>query len=213
MAAALFVIDIQNDLATNLETKIPHASRVNMAAEKIIAAARTALLDRSEDKSTDPSLSTIVFVQHEEKPEDGPMVKGTDPWKLVFEPVPDNARERLVAKWTRGFRLPRIHRSPLWSIITKKEAPKSDLRIRMQVTPLNPTQTWPPSSRRPGSRRSSRSASSQSAVSSRPAPAPSTPAFASPCSPAPTRPTTAAARRPRKSSARSRSGCGGSGQR
>ncbi|KAL2151754.1 hypothetical protein VTH82DRAFT_6852 [Thermothelomyces myriococcoides] len=72
-----------------------------MAAEKIIAAARTALLDRSEDKSTDPSLSTIVFVQHEEKPEDGPMVKGTDPWKLVFEPVPDNARERLVAKWTR----------------------------------------------------------------------------------------------------------------
>ncbi|KAL2179647.1 Isochorismatase-like protein [Thermothelomyces heterothallicus CBS 202.75] len=100
MAAALFVIDVQNDLATDPATRIPHASRINTSGEKIIAAARAAL-QQAENNNSSSRLETIVFVQHEEKPEDGTLVRGSDPWKLVFEPLPGDARERLVAKWTR----------------------------------------------------------------------------------------------------------------
>ncbi|KAL2161051.1 hypothetical protein VTH06DRAFT_8764 [Thermothelomyces fergusii] len=100
MAAALFVIDIQNDLATDPATRIPDASRIISSGDKILSAAR-AVLQQAENDPDRSRLKTIVFVQHEEKPEDGPLVRGSDPWKLVFEPLPGDARERLVAKWTR----------------------------------------------------------------------------------------------------------------
>jgi nicotinamidase-related amidase len=95
MATALFVIDIQNDLATDPETRIPHSERIKVAGEKILSAARAV-------KGTPQAgPSTIVFVQHEEKPESGPLVRGSEPWQLVFEPHPGASTERLVAKWTR----------------------------------------------------------------------------------------------------------------
>ncbi|KAK4247475.1 Isochorismatase-like protein [Corynascus novoguineensis] len=99
MAAALFVIDIQNDLATDPSSKIPHASRIRSSGEKIISAARAAL--QAQENNTASRLKTIIFVQHEEAPENGTMVRGSDPWKLVFEPIPGEATERLVPKWTR----------------------------------------------------------------------------------------------------------------
>ena len=91
MATALFVIDIQNDLATDPKTRIPHAERINVAGKAILAAARM--------QQGAPQI--IIFVQHEEQPEDGPLVRGSDPWKLVFEPREDAPRERRIAKWTR----------------------------------------------------------------------------------------------------------------
>jgi nicotinamidase-related amidase len=99
MATALFVIDIQNDLATDPETRIPHADRVKAAGGKILGAARAAL--GAEPGTSPGALASIIFVQHEEKPEDGPLVRGSEPWKLVFEPRAGVSRERLVPKWTR----------------------------------------------------------------------------------------------------------------
>ncbi|KAG7284563.1 hypothetical protein NEMBOFW57_010941 [Staphylotrichum longicolle] len=95
MATALFVIDIQNDLATDPNTRIPHSARIKAAGEKILAAAR------ATKNIPQSGPSTIVFVQHEEKPESGSLVRGSEPWQLVFEPRPGASTERLVAKWTR----------------------------------------------------------------------------------------------------------------
>ncbi|KAM5352051.1 hypothetical protein ACJ41O_004774 [Fusarium nematophilum] len=93
--SALFVVDIQHDLATDPKTKIPHAARIRNAGEKILGAARGIA-----DAYRAPS-PLIVFVQHEETPESGPLVRGTEPWKLVFEPDTTNDREILVSKTTR----------------------------------------------------------------------------------------------------------------
>ena len=99
MATALFVIDIQNDLATDPETRVPHSQRIRAAGEKILATARTILA--AQDGKPGSPRSVIVFVQHEEQPGDGPLVRGTEPWELVFEPDGDAPGERRVHKWTR----------------------------------------------------------------------------------------------------------------
>jgi nicotinamidase-related amidase len=104
MATALFVIDIQNDLATDPETRIPHADRVKAAGEKILGSARAAL--DAESGSACGAPASIIFVQHEENSEDGPLVRGSEPWKLVFEPRADASKERLVHKWTRELDAP-----------------------------------------------------------------------------------------------------------
>ncbi|KAK4032706.1 Isochorismatase-like protein [Parachaetomium inaequale] len=98
MATALFVIDIQNDLATDPGTRIPHAARIRAAGDKILSVARAVLDGRG---ASPPSPGLIVFVQHEEKPEDGTLVRGSEPWKLVFEPRRDAPEELLISKWTR----------------------------------------------------------------------------------------------------------------
>ena len=104
MATALFVIDIQNDLAADPATQIPHAERIKAAGDQILSAARANLETQNAGPGT-PNM--IVFVQHEEKPESGPLVRGSEPWKLVFEPRADAQEERLVSKWTRTFSEPR----------------------------------------------------------------------------------------------------------
>ena len=93
---ALFVIDIQNDLAGDLETQIPHASRVCSAGQSILekARAKTDLVRLEGNQSP----TVIVFVQHEEKPGDGPLVRGSRPWELVFRPREKDEDELLVAK-------------------------------------------------------------------------------------------------------------------
>ncbi|KAL2023316.1 hypothetical protein VTK56DRAFT_3054 [Thermocarpiscus australiensis] len=96
---ALFVIDIQNDLATDPKTRIPLADRIRAAGDKILSTAR-AVVDACRSSEEAPP-AMIVFVQHEEKPEDGPLNRGSEPWKLVFEPREDAAEELLVAKTTR----------------------------------------------------------------------------------------------------------------
>jgi hypothetical protein len=70
---AIFVIDIQVELAQNATTEIPHAERIREDLE-------------------------IVFVQHQEVAEKGPLVKGSKPWELVFKPRDNNRWERLVSK-------------------------------------------------------------------------------------------------------------------
>lgn len=97
--SALFVVDIQHELAKDPKTKIPHAERVCSAGDKILATARN-IIDSYRD-SAQPSPSMIVFVQHDEKPEDGTLVKGSEAWKLVYEPRPGVDEEILVAKTTR----------------------------------------------------------------------------------------------------------------
>ncbi|KAF5255849.1 Dihydrolipoyllysine-residue succinyltransferase component of 2-oxoglutarate dehydrogenase complex [Fusarium oxysporum f. sp. narcissi] len=87
--SALFVIDIQKDLAFDDKTEIPHAERIRDAGEQILEVARGIAADPKP---------IIVFVQHEESPESGPLVKGSKPWELVFENDPNNTRELLVSK-------------------------------------------------------------------------------------------------------------------
>lgn len=97
--SALFVIDIQRELAQDPKTRIPHAERVCSAAEQILSAARAIVDDYRGKDQQSPSI--IVFVQHEEKPEDGTLIRDTEPWKLVFEPRGDVHEEILVSKTTR----------------------------------------------------------------------------------------------------------------
>ncbi|KAK3689738.1 Isochorismatase-like protein [Podospora appendiculata] len=93
---ALFVIDIQNYLAADAATQIPHADRIRATGTKILLTARGIV-----DRNCTQSPFRIVFVQHEQLPGDGPLIKGTQPWKLVFEPREGVREETLVAKSTR----------------------------------------------------------------------------------------------------------------
>ncbi|KAI9150484.1 isochorismatase hydrolase [Paramyrothecium foliicola] len=92
---AVFVIDIQHDLVGEASTEIPEAAKIHEAGTGILAAIR----DQSA-ASEKPTL--IVFVQHEEGPEDGRLVKGSKPWELVFKPKEGSKQEVLVPKTTRG---------------------------------------------------------------------------------------------------------------
>nr|RBQ95196.1 hypothetical protein FVER53263_12170 [Fusarium verticillioides] len=87
--SALFVIDIQKDLASDDKTEIPHAERIRDAGEQ--------LLEVTRGIAADPK-PIIVFVQHEESPESGPLVKGSKAWELVLENDLNNPRELLVSK-------------------------------------------------------------------------------------------------------------------
>lgn len=97
--SALFVIDIQRELAQDPKTRIPHADRICSAGEKILSAARDIVDQYQTARKQSPSV--IVFVQHEEKPDEGTLVRDTEPWRLVFEPRDGIQEERLVAKTTR----------------------------------------------------------------------------------------------------------------
>lgn len=94
--SALFVVDIQRDLALDPKTSIPHAERIRTAGDKILVAARDIIDSYRNTNQESPSI--IVFVQHEEKPEQGTLVRDTEPWKLVFEPREGVKEEILVAK-------------------------------------------------------------------------------------------------------------------
>jgi nicotinamidase-related amidase len=96
---ALFVIDIQVGLAANAETQTPHAAVIREAGTAILERARKRI-DQARSKGEEPPL-TIVFVQHEEKPEEGFLVRGSELWELVFKPREGDNAERLVAKNTR----------------------------------------------------------------------------------------------------------------
>lgn len=99
--SALFVIDIQRELAYDPKTQIPHADRIRYAGEKILSAARSIIDQYRTAQKNSPSV--IVFVQHEEKPDEGTLVRDTEPWRLVFEPRDGVQEERLVAKTTRQY--------------------------------------------------------------------------------------------------------------
>ncbi|KAF2850674.1 Isochorismatase hydrolase [Plenodomus tracheiphilus IPT5] len=96
---ALFVIDLQADLAQNPQTEIPHAERIREAGTAILSRAREAI-DLARSNRKDPGLE-IVFVQHEEHAEKGPLIKGSRPWELVFKPRDRDSSERLVSKHVR----------------------------------------------------------------------------------------------------------------
>ncbi|PWY67947.1 Isochorismatase hydrolase [Aspergillus heteromorphus CBS 117.55] len=95
---ALFVIDIQNELATDPKTRVPHAARVTAATEGILQAARSVIDAHLAQDQRSPCL--IVFVQHEESGDDATMLKGSEAWELVFTPRPEVGEEILVAKNT-----------------------------------------------------------------------------------------------------------------
>jgi len=96
--AALFFIDIQKGIADDPEHEIPAAARIRTAGAKILETARRILdTSRAEGPSEGPG-ALIVFIQHEEPPEDGPLNRGSELWKLVFEPRDDVSEEWLVQK-------------------------------------------------------------------------------------------------------------------
>jgi nicotinamidase-related amidase len=96
---ALFIIDIQNDLALHSQTAVPAAGRIRNAGAAILETARARI--KALKKQGKDSDLIIVFVQHEEKPEDGVMVRGSTPWELVFKPRDGEAEERVVSKNVR----------------------------------------------------------------------------------------------------------------
>jgi nicotinamidase-related amidase len=96
---ALFVIDIQVELAQNATTEIPHAERIRRAGTTILQRARQ-VIESANKCGRVPDLE-IVFVQHEEVAEKGPLVRGSKPWELVFKPRDNSRWERLVSKDVR----------------------------------------------------------------------------------------------------------------
>jgi len=98
---ALFVIDIQVELAQNPPTEIPHAERIRGAGTTILQKARQAI-DSACDEGRVADIE-IVFVQHEEVAEKGNLVRGSKAWELVFKPRDDNRWERLVEKDVREY--------------------------------------------------------------------------------------------------------------
>ncbi|KAL1797059.1 hypothetical protein ACET3X_005599 [Alternaria dauci] len=96
---ALFVIDVQAELAQNATTEIPHAERIRAAGSSILQRARSAI--DSASKQGRVSELEIVFVQHEEGAEKGALVRGSKAWELVFQPRDDDRWERLVSKDVR----------------------------------------------------------------------------------------------------------------
>ncbi|KAK0658720.1 Isochorismatase-like protein [Cercophora samala] len=100
---AILVVDIQNSLATDPGTKIPHAARVCEAGTRILQVARRIRDTRVREQGLPPGFIT-VFVQHQESPDEGLLIWGTEPWGLVFEPRQDlvNEEEFVVAKSVRN---------------------------------------------------------------------------------------------------------------
>lgn len=96
--SALFVIDIQKELAQDPQTEIPHAARIRSAGDKILSTAREIVDSYRTSRKQSPSI--IVFVQHEEIPDNGTLLRGAEPWKLVFNPRDNVEEELLVAKTT-----------------------------------------------------------------------------------------------------------------
>jgi len=100
-ATALFVTDIQNDNATDVNTAIPAAARIVTAGSKILATVQ-GILDNNLNSNPSVNLpSIIVFIQHEDLPGTGSLKKDTHAWKLVFEPRKGVLSEILVQKTTR----------------------------------------------------------------------------------------------------------------
>lgn len=93
---ALFVIDIQAELAEDPATEIPHAKRIREAGHAILTQAREIIAKASANGQQ--SDLKIVFVQHEEKPEDGALVRGSRAWELVFRPREGDQAEVLISK-------------------------------------------------------------------------------------------------------------------
>ncbi|KIM96859.1 hypothetical protein OIDMADRAFT_58410 [Oidiodendron maius Zn] len=93
---ALFVIDIQGELAQDPKTEIPHAKRIREAGDAILTKAREAI-DKARANGQHSDLE-IVIVQHEEKPEEGTMIRGSKSWELVFAPREGDDTEILVSK-------------------------------------------------------------------------------------------------------------------
>ncbi|KIH89075.1 hypothetical protein SPBR_07887 [Sporothrix brasiliensis 5110] len=96
---ALFVIDVQAEMARDPATQIPHADRVVKAGEAILQAARRAIVNASSSSSKDKTPSLIVIVQHEEP--NGTLLRGSDAWQLVLPPRLGVETEILVAKTTQ----------------------------------------------------------------------------------------------------------------
>jgi hypothetical protein len=96
---ALFVIDIQNENATDPATRVRAADRVKGAGKNILRCARLALDTYRETRTTALPI-LIIFVQHEDLPGTGTLLKDTEAWNLVFEPRPGVEEEILVQKTT-----------------------------------------------------------------------------------------------------------------
>ena len=96
---ALFIIDIQAHLALSPTTSIPHAPRILHAASTLLHKTRTTIASAVAAGST-PDVC-IVFVQHEEIAEKGPLVRGSAAWELAFRPREGEETERLVGKNVR----------------------------------------------------------------------------------------------------------------
>jgi nicotinamidase-related amidase len=95
---ALFVVDIQNELIADPDTRIPNSKHIIKATEEILKVSRSILDSYESSNSLLPWL--IVFVQHEESPSEGTMLRGSKSWELFFPPRSNRQDEIVVAKST-----------------------------------------------------------------------------------------------------------------
>ena len=117
--SAIFVIDIQHEMAGDPSTSVPDVDALKSATTKILSTAR-AIIDGSRAKGAQSPL-TLVFVQHEEPAGSGGLERDSKQWELVFPPRENDSEEVLVAK---------THGTPIfWHTLL----PLSSLTIRQYV--------------------------------------------------------------------------------
>ncbi|KAF9700977.1 hypothetical protein EKO04_000016 [Ascochyta lentis] len=96
---ALFTIDIQHSLTTP-PTSIPTAPRILHAATTLLSRTRHSI-QTSRLQHLPPNLD-LVIVQHEESPQTGCLVRGSQAWEVVFLHRESDGNEMLIAKRDRG---------------------------------------------------------------------------------------------------------------
>ena len=80
---ALFVIDVQVDLAQKADSEVPDAEAIREALSNLIKGVR----DYNDTEKTNAAQKVqLVFVQHNDLDPEDPLAKGKPTWELVFKP-------------------------------------------------------------------------------------------------------------------------------
>lgn len=81
--SALFIIDVQVDIADQVDSEVPDASAIRETLDKLIKGVREHNHSRV---SNDSEKVQLIFVQHNDRNPEDPLAKGKPTWELVFKP-------------------------------------------------------------------------------------------------------------------------------
>ncbi|MCO5565769.1 hypothetical protein L7F22_019444 [Adiantum nelumboides] len=79
---ALFIIDVQVDLAEKADSEVPDAEAIREALNSLIKGVR----DYNHNQSVTSQKVQLIFVQHNDRNPKDPLAKGKSTWELVFKP-------------------------------------------------------------------------------------------------------------------------------
>lgn len=77
---ALFIIDVQVDLADKADSEVPDAEAIREALNSLIKGVR------DYNQSVPSQKVQLIFVQHNDRDPKDPLAKGKFTWELVFKP-------------------------------------------------------------------------------------------------------------------------------